>query len=477
MGGNHQIKDCRIKLCGIGGCKGKHNRLLHPKVKADQNSTSTFANGNIVRQKGLLQVAAVRLFGLNGRVEDTWALCDTGSTQTWVDDTLIDKLGVEGQDITLEVSGIHGTRSMKTRSVPIKIGRKNSSVKDAALVIANCHKNLDIGNSVYNLKTLKDAYPYLRCIQQNRIDVGRVKVILGQDCYSLIRPLEYRNNGQHKPWAVRTQLGWMVCGPLPADEICECAVVSTNFSNQESRLAEQLRHWWDLKSYGTQYKVDNRSKEDREALKILEKSIKHDGTIYATKLPLRKEINQLPNNYTTAYGQFQSCEALKILEKSIKLDGTRYVTKLPLRKEINQLPNNYTTAYGQFQSLEKRLSSNLDLKKKYSQTIDLDLEKGYVIRLGQSEMALSEDQKEWYLPHHPVKHPHKIEKVRRVCNAAAKHQGVSINDMLMTGPDLLQKLFAVLIKFRQPKWAMTADIESMFLQVGVDKSDQSSLRF
>ena len=176
----------------------------------------------------------------------------------------------------------------------------------------------------------------------------------------------------------------------------ECAVVSTNFSNQESRLAEQFQHWWDLESYGTQYKVDNWSKEDREALKILENSIKHDGT--------------------------------------------RYVTKLPLRKEINQLPNNYTTAHGQFQSLEKRLSSNLDLKKKYSQTIDLDLEKGYVIRLGQSEMALSEDQKEWYLPHHPVKHPHKIEKVRRVCNAAAKHQGVSLNDMLMTGPDLLQKL-------------------------------------
>ena len=124
LGGNHQIKDCRIKRCAIGCCQRKHNRLLHPKVKAVQNSTSTFANGNNVRQKRLLQVAAVRLFGLNGRVEDTWALCDTGQTQTWIDDTLINKLGVEGQDILLEVSGIHGTRSMKTRSVPIKVGGK-----------------------------------------------------------------------------------------------------------------------------------------------------------------------------------------------------------------------------------------------------------------------------------------------------------------------------------------------------------------
>ena len=77
----------------------------------------------------------------------------------------------------------------------------------------------------------------------------------------------------------------------------------------------------------------------------------------------------------------------------------------------------------------------------------------------------------------PREAPSQKEKVRRVCNAAAKHQSVSLNDMLMTGPDLLQKLLAVLFKFRQHKWAMTADIESMFLQVGVDKSDQRLLQF
>ena len=88
------------------------------------------------------------------------------------------------------------------------------------------------------------------------------------------------------------------------------------------------------------------------------------------------------------------------------------------------------------------------MKNKYSQTIDIDLEKGYDIRLGQSEMALSEEQKDCYLPHHPVKLPHIKEKVRRVCNTAAKHQGVSLNYNLMTGPDLLQKLLTVLFKFR-----------------------------
>ena len=47
----------------------------------------------------------------------------------------------------------------------------------------------------------------------------------------------------------------------------------------------------------------------------------------------------------------------------------------------------------------------------------------------------------------------------------------------MTGPDLLQDLFNVLLRFRQHPYAVSADIEGMFLQVGVLQEDQASLRF
>ena len=85
--------------------------------------------------------------------------------------------------------------------------------------------------------------------------------------------------------------------------------------------------------------------------------------------------------------------------------------------------------------------------------------------------------KEWYLPHHHVINPNKPGKVRRVLNGAAKFHGTSLNKSLLTGPDLLQNLIHVLLRFRQHQFAVSADIEAMFLQVGVPDCEQPSLRF
>ena len=62
-------------------------------------------------------------------------------------------------------------------------------------------------------------------------------------------------------------------------------------------------------------------------------------------------------------------------------------------------------------------------------------------------------------------------------NGAAKFQGSSLNNALLTGQDLLQSLIHILIRFRQYPYAVSADIEGMFLQVGVIPDDRPSLRF
>ena len=73
---------------------------------------------------------------------------------------------------------------------------------------------------------------------------------------------------------------------------------------------------------------------------------------------------------------------------------------------------------------------------------------------------MTENDMQWYLPHLPVKHSHKPGKVRRVFNAASKFRGVSLNDKLLSGPDLLQNLFGKFFRFREHQIAITADIES-----------------
>ena len=73
--------------------------------------------------------------------------------------------------------------------------------------------------------------------------------------------------------------------------------------------------------------------------------------------------------------------------------------------------------------------------------------------------------------------PNKPGKVRRVCNAASKYKEVCLNDKLLAGPDLLHGLIGTIFRFREGPISLTADIESMFLQVQVPEQDRSCLRF
>ena len=128
------------------------------------------------------------------------------------------------------------------------------------------------------------------------------------------------------------------------------------------------------------------------------------------------------------------------------------------------LPNNYSSALGQLYSLERRFQREPNLKELYQQSTDIDVEKGFVMILGKSDVK-GTFGKEWYLPHHPVLNHNKPGKVRRVCNAAAKYKDICLSDKLLAGLDLLHGLIGTIFIFREGPIALTADIESMFLQV------------
>ena len=148
-----------------------------------------------------------------------------------------------------------------------------------------------------------------------------------------------------------------------------------------------------------------------------------------------------------------------------------------LSAEDDSLPNNYFSVLVQLKSFERRLERAPDLKASYAQTIKDDFDNGCIVTVENSECSTIDNQREWYLTHHPVLHAHKPGKVRRVLNGAAKFHGVSLNNALPTGPDLLQTLIHVLMRFRERPYAVFADIEKMFLQVRVIPQDRPSLRF
>ncbi len=65
----------------------------------------------------------------------------------------------------------------------------------------------------------------------------------------------------------------------------------------------------------------------------------------------------------------------------------------------------------------------------------------------------------------------KPNKVRIVFDRAAEYRGVSLNSELLQGPDFTNKLVGVLMRFRQERVALVADIEGMFHQVRVSPRD------
>jgi hypothetical protein len=83
----------------------------------------------------------------------------------------------------------------------------------------------------------------------------------------------------------------------------------------------------------------------------------------------------------------------------------------------------------------------------------------------------------WYLPHFGIYHPQKPGKIRVVFDAAAENSGISLNKLLMSGPDLTNSLLGVLLRFRKYPTAFMADIEQMFYSILVKEDHRDFLRF
>ena len=62
-------------------------------------------------------------------------------------------------------------------------------------------------------------------------------------------------------------------------------------------------------------------------------------------------------------------------------------------------------------------------------------------------------------------------------DASAQAGGPSLNDALLTGPNLNQSIFDIIIRFRAHQVALVGDIEKAFLMVGVTERDRDVLRF
>jgi hypothetical protein len=177
-------------------------------------------------------------------------------------------------------------------------------------------------------------------------------------------------------------------------------------------------------------------------------------------------------------------KALQIMEKTLKIVDSHFQVALPWRNNPPYLPNNKMVAERRGLLLKKRLLRDDELLKKYRTTLNEYLEKVYAEKIPQEQLDM-ENRPIWYLPHHPVTHPLKPEKVRDCPSISlcccqprkASYGRTSLNQQLLQGPDQTNQLTGVLVRFREESVAMVADVEAMFHQVLVEPRDCDALRF
>jgi hypothetical protein len=446
----HPTSECRNKQkCPEEGCKYTHHHLLHKSSTRPVNTTAELsdeedtspADGKVnkvhtaaTKSQVLLRVLPVALMGPKGNVE-VHALCDEGSTVTLLEEDIADLLGLQGphQSLCLQFLGKDGKKMENSRRVEVQIQGLQKNCKSFSLSNVRTVKGLGLSSQIVDVEQLKIQHQYLRSIPLPAMRAVTPVLLLGADHFRLITPRKVVEGTSTGPVATECLLGWSVGGDSrrrgkatsnPSYHLCESG---------DDELHRLVKESFTTENFGVKVTQSNiRSREDVRAEAILKETTKRIGHRYQTGL-LWKSSNFI-------------------------------------------LPESKSMAFMRLKCTERRMDKDASFAQQYNLKIAEYLTKGYVRKLSPEEAAVT-TTRTFYLPHFGVTSPNKPGKFRLVFDAAAKAMGYSLNDFIVSGPDLLQPLPEVLHKFREGRIAFTGDIADMFHRVAVREEDQDSQRF
>lgn len=427
--------NCKAKPCGISGCKYFHHRMLHYNKKTEEASIEHKASTENInsawtttKKQSYLKIMPVKVTGPAGKI-DTFALLDDGSTVTLIDDHIADKVGLQGPVDPLRIEAINEMKTAETASRRVSLTLRGPNNREERIQ-ARTVRNLRVSPQEVTKQQLLEC-EHLRDMQ-DILAYANAKpgILIGQDNWHLLLATKTKKGNKNQPVASLTPLGWVLHG---------------SYTRTLGRDFHRVHH------------LAEQEKED-ELHEMMKQYFAMDALCITPKKPQSDPEEQ----------------ALRILEKNTsRTEDGRFQTGLLWRKEDVVFPNNYENSLKRLINIEKKIDRDPALKIKYTEQMEALVVKGY------AEPAPEQKNpgKTWYLPHFAVINPMKPDKLRVVHDAAAKTRGVALNDMLLKGPDLLQSLPGVVMRFRQHNIAVTADIKEMFMQVKLRTEDRDALRY
>jgi hypothetical protein len=442
----HMTRECPSKVkCTVTDCGRRHHTLLHGvdwqafkrsgrkkkegASKPEPDSTP-YVGYHSKGDKVALPLLPVRISSKEtGKSVNTFALLDSGSNVTLCQDGLLEALGVKGRKEVMRLTTLEKVDSLsdvRVASLSVSDLRGDCTL-DLGSVRARSELHISHGNRVTEEEV--ERWPHLRELPLHHAESHEVTLLIGQDCPEALIPLSIVAGGKGEPYAIRTRLGWTVSGPVSSSSKPAPAVYFQQGSTDQ--LLDKVSKFWQVDSSGLYDQTNQTSVQDRGVLERWRASASHT-------------------------------------------DG-HYTLPIPFRDLDPSLPDNRCMAERRLASLARKLRRHEGLRQQYVTGMEELIEKGYAEEIPQQEPARS-DGRVWYLPHHPVVNPNK-DKPRIVFDCAAEHGGTSLNNKVLQGPDLTNKLLGVLLRFRLHQVAIMADVEAMFHQVRVARADQDVLRF
>ena len=371
------------------------------------------------------------MYGPEGQIEKH-AFLDSRSTVTLLEEEVAIKLGLHGPNEPLNSQWITDDIKFKdqtSRLVNLHVQGRTS--KKYKLTDVQTVRQLSLPTQTVKADTEK--WPHLINIDIADLSHARPRILIGMDHEHLIRVKQTIAGKPGAPVVSFTELGWTIHGKYDSDRVDRDITLLFHRKQDNVELHDVLKDFWTTESLGVSPTQETLcSSEEKRAKEIVEKTAK------------RKE--------------------------------NRWEVGLLWRTDIENLLESRKNAERRFASIERQLARDPEFGKIYMEKLNDYEKKGYARRLTQEEAART-GPRTWYHPHFAVIHPHKPTKPRLVFDAAAKSHGVSLNDRLLKGPDLLNSLVGVLFTFRQGLVAICGDLKEIFPQVRIQGEDQDSQRY
>ncbi len=293
-----------------------------------------------------------------------------------------------------------------------------------------------------------------------------ILLLLGRDILSVHKVREQYNGPGNMPFAQRLDLGCVIVG-----EVCMGGVHKSETANvfRTNILQNGRTSFFPSCSKGIQVKEQfstpiRQCQSTLPCYPVTSFCADHLGDNVFQKTPSDDKLS-----LSVEDGIF-----LDIMNREMYMDeSNHWVAPLPFRLPHNPLPNNRDQAMKRLNVLQRTLQRRPEMAKHFVEF----MHNMFINKHAEIAPPLQPEEECWYLPIFGVYHPMKPGKIRVVFDSSAQCEGISLNDTLLCGPDLNNRLIGVLVRFRKEQVAVTADVEQMFYCFKVREDHQNFLRF